>query len=487
MANNSTNDNTSTNSNNPGIPSNCYVLAELSFQSMSHEQQHDIDRYVEETLGEAAVEDSPFVYHRRVVTASEPTDTNQDSHDDPSVANTTNTTKEKAALSPSGPQQPNPLQDEQQQQEKQQEKSAEQPITEQSLPMSPILAYPAATTPPTPLCSIDAQKDIEEAAIEEDKEEEEEEVMVEGGLTETTATTAATAAAATAAVTTPGETLNNNSSKHDTHQRSTCQKISSHWEWILASFITGLIVGCLLWFFLLRDATSDSSSSNKNNNNPPPLPTNITGSLEATYVLSLLPNRTQQTIVDQPYAPPSVALRFVLQDPAISDRVYPDWRIRQRFALACLYYATNGPHTWKRRDQWLSYDHHECDWYTTSSSHNNNSTTMCSFWDPDDQYQATTQRITHLDLSNNGLQGSLPDELYLLTDLQSLILEANQLQGSLPSSSLGQLSQLTALSVAANDLTGSLPTHLGGMTQLERLDLSNNVRFWLFDSCHISQ
>ena len=65
----------------------------------------------------------------------------------------------------------------------------------------------------------------------------------------------------------------------------------------------------------------------------------------------------------------------------------------------------------------------------------------------------------------------LPETLGQLTQLRSLVLSNNQLNG-LPES-LGQLTQLTELRISYNQLT-RLPESLGQLTQLQELDLSKN-------------
>jgi hypothetical protein len=66
--------------------------------------------------------------------------------------------------------------------------------------------------------------------------------------------------------------------------------------------------------------------------------------------------------------------------------------------LAVLFYSTNG-NAWQNADGWLtSLD--ECSWFTTSGGG------IC-----DDQ-----GRITHVELRDNKLEGTLPRELSLFSD-----------------------------------------------------------------------
>eukprot|EP00249_Psilotum_nudum_P012856 c24008_g1_i1 orf=962-2881(-) len=79
--------------------------------------------------------------------------------------------------------------------------------------------------------------------------------------------------------------------------------------------------------------------------------------------------------------------------------------------------------------------------------------------------------ITHLDLSNQGLKGSISTEVTLLTHLQSLNLSNNILQGSIPSG-LGQ-NALMSLDLSSNELSGGIPTTLGSQ-QLTTVLLDQN-------------
>jgi len=82
-------------------------------------------------------------------------------------------------------------------------------------------------------------------------------------------------------------------------------------------------------------------------------------------------------------------------------------------------------------------------------------------------------RVISLELSSNGLTGSIPPELGRLADLRLLHLAFNSLTGSIPSQ-LGDLDQLESLILAFNSLTGSIPDSLGELSSLWQLLLSWN-------------
>jgi hypothetical protein len=79
--------------------------------------------------------------------------------------------------------------------------------------------------------------------------------------------------------------------------------------------------------------------------------------------------------------------------------------------------------------------------------------------------------IVNTDLNN--LNGTLPSELYALTSLQHLSVQANSLYGTIPSS-LGQLNHLQILALSQNRLSGSLPESLLGLPKLEKLIVYEN-------------
>nr|POE61776.1 mdis1-interacting receptor like kinase 2 [Quercus suber] len=74
-------------------------------------------------------------------------------------------------------------------------------------------------------------------------------------------------------------------------------------------------------------------------------------------------------------------------------------------------------------------------------------------------------KLTLLDLSFNKLLGEIPSQIGLLTNLEDLHLAENQLNGSIPPGT-GQLKSLTFLSLYANDLHGRIPASLGNLSKL---------------------
>ncbi|KAI8901958.1 hypothetical protein BC833DRAFT_575724 [Globomyces pollinis-pini] len=81
--------------------------------------------------------------------------------------------------------------------------------------------------------------------------------------------------------------------------------------------------------------------------------------------------------------------------------------------------------------------------------------------------------LTEINLSNQGLRGTIPSSLTRLTNLDKLRLQQNSLTGKIPPQ-LGQLTTLTLLELASNQLEGSFPRDLGTLSYLEYLGLNSN-------------
>ncbi|WP_353573137.1 LamG-like jellyroll fold domain-containing protein [Candidatus Albibeggiatoa sp. nov. BB20] len=117
-------------------------------------------------------------------------------------------------------------------------------------------------------------------------------------------------------------------------------------------------------------------------------------------------------------------------------------------SLVALYEKTNGA-GWTSNTGWLE-NNQPCTWYGVSCNDGS---------------------ISALNLSNNNLQGTLPQELAVLTDMGVLSLNANKLQGEMPD--LSPLSNLERLQLGNNGLSGSIPD-LDTLVSLEYLDISDN-------------
>ena len=170
-------------------------------------------------------------------------------------------------------------------------------------------------------------------------------------------------------------------------------------------------------------------------------------------MMSLIQSRSAATIFSNSVSPQNQALDWILSDTYSSGGLSDD-RLVQRFSLVTLYYSTDGGNR-SNDGGWLN-SINECDW-------NSEDFRLCS-------QESMVQR---LDLVGDNLFGRIPIEIGLLTQLDSLWLDRNELTGSIPSE-LALLTQLDSLWLDANQLTGSIPSEFGLLTQLFDLNLFDN-------------
>eukprot|EP00257_Ricinus_communis_P020571 XP_015579831.1 probable LRR receptor-like serine/threonine-protein kinase At3g47570 [Ricinus communis] len=82
--------------------------------------------------------------------------------------------------------------------------------------------------------------------------------------------------------------------------------------------------------------------------------------------------------------------------------------------------------------------------------------------------------LQSLQLQNNRLTGTIPDEIYKLFRLRVMNMSFNSLQGPI-SSKVSKLSKLRVLDLSMNKITGKIPEELSPLTKLQVLNLGRNV------------
>lgn len=111
--------------------------------------------------------------------------------------------------------------------------------------------------------------------------------------------------------------------------------------------------------------------------------------------------------------------------------------------------------------QWLEYGTDECDWFNQN--------------DYNVQPTCINGTLAHLYLSRNGLQGTLPKELALLTGMRRFFIETNAISGTIPTELYEGWSNIKDVWLRANQLTGSIATNIGlWRDTLERFNLYGN-------------
>lgn len=144
-------------------------------------------------------------------------------------------------------------------------------------------------------------------------------------------------------------------------------------------------------------------------------------------------------------------------------------RLIQRYALACIYYATNAVHNvyteaifqgapmrgWIDETGWLDYDN-ECTWHQVTCD--------------------ATGKVTAIELFSNRLSGALPPETALLKEsLEVMDLYQNMLhnQGDIGNHFLGEMTNLRELFFGRTYFEyNGIPTAIGSLTKLEEFDCS---------------
>lgn len=188
-------------------------------------------------------------------------------------------------------------------------------------------------------------------------------------------------------------------------------------------------------------------------------------------VLSLLPEDTVRAIRLDAESPQAQAFKWLMDDPNLEE--YSLTRTLQRFVLVVLYFATNGDQ-WFENRLWLDYEYHECTWYSRMDETRGNTGQQGGWWedwvgslfagngsyfDPFLPCEGSGEQVyTHLWLYNNQLEGTLPNELYLLTSLKSVFLDENKLTGSILPSDIGMLSNLELCVAWSCGIVGTIPT-----------------------------
>ncbi|CAB9506666.1 LRR receptor-like serine threonine-protein kinase [Seminavis robusta] len=216
--------------------------------------------------------------------------------------------------------------------------------------------------------------------------------------------------------------------------------------------IVAISGGIVLWFVFKPNDDSGDTSVPSGNTFKTKLP-------RKEHMLSLLPNYTVDEIDVKNYSSSlsatyqTRAFNWTMHDPSFDS--YDDMRLLERFALACLYFCTGG-NSWQSDGNWLSYEIDETSWYESL----NDFDFFAKLIDP------PSDTLTRVWLSGNGLSGSIPPELFLITTLKFVDFSLNEnLIGVLPSE-IGNLHQLDQISLFRTSLSGTLPTEIGQASNL---------------------
>jgi Leucine rich repeat len=159
-----------------------------------------------------------------------------------------------------------------------------------------------------------------------------------------------------------------------------------------------------------------------------------------------------------------------LADPASAESKALDWlvstdelilcadnfdRVSQRYTLAVMYFAMGGS-DWA--NPWLD-GGSECEWYGISCV--------------GETVQDKSDSVKSIALDKNNLNGTLPMELFFLSDVSTLSLSNNKITGEIPEA-LAAFRLLSTLELDGNGFTGSIPASVYSMTKLTTLKVNSN-------------
>lgn len=147
-------------------------------------------------------------------------------------------------------------------------------------------------------------------------------------------------------------------------------------------------------------------------------------------------------------------LNFIISAPSsqfmTTAVILPTVSVQEREALVALYNSTDGA-SWTNNTNWLIGDPCISQWHGVT---------------------CITNQITELDLFNNNLVGTLPEEIGGLLHLQILKIIFSELNGAIPAS-IGDLSNLIELQLVGSQLN-SIPPEVGNLSNLDYLSLRSN-------------
>jgi hypothetical protein len=194
------------------------------------------------------------------------------------------------------------------------------------------------------------------------------------------------------------------------------------WFWMIAAFF---VVLCVLVISLVVGGSHSRKEST--NTQGQDICCNTTAQLQGVNP----PFRDDipvgiKKLTQDPHHPHFFANNWILQDPYFD--TYSPERQLQRFHMASFYNVTHGD-GWFRNDHWLSYEVHECDWFSQS-----NNPTIAQY---DYLYDICDDdgRLLKLNLASNNLQGTFPLVTSFIDTLRTYDISDNGIRGAVATGS----------------------------------------------------
>jgi hypothetical protein len=228
----------------------------------------------------------------------------------------------------------------------------------------------------------------------------------------------------------------------------------------------------------------------------PSFPCNLTPEERALQLRQLYATFSEDALFDDPFSPQAQALDWIINQDAVT--ICPDdnsCQPLQRYTLAVFYFSTNGGE-WNQCNAPTDFEspaaiaraNNECERVVTPFAVPNErvgDTSSDAWLSPSNECEwggvacwgADTppleRCIDQLDFENDGIAGTLPNELGALDSMRFLILEQGGLFGTIPTT-FGFLERLLILDLDFNNVEGQLPDELYNLASLQQLDLNDN-------------
>lgn len=253
-----------------------------------------------------------------------------------------------------------------------------------------------------------------------------------------------------------------------------------------------LAVGCFWGGVLFEKSQSNTNATPTDTQELPTGTANTTLVMNTELAKSLgLPTFTLSTIISDPESAQARAYSWLIEDLEFSAENgphHPEWKQIQRFALAVVYYATGGE-SWKLRGGWLSHDLDEChDWFFRKQISSSAQMGLAAFYTNPNSRGESEKVLSPcgihnnvegsykiMSLTDNNLEGTLPPEILLFSNLKYLDVSANEYLGGRIPTEIGLMKDLTRFFANRGAFEGWIPSEIGLMESLQVIDVGFNT------------
>jgi hypothetical protein len=209
----------------------------------------------------------------------------------------------------------------------------------------------------------------------------------------------------------PTDLTNKDSKRKPFHEMRRCQgRRRTVWGISLSVLVVGLVIATSLLAIFLQQKESSQTSDNT---------TNSSFDLEQ-FAKNHIPAYSWEA-AQIGNSPQAQALAFINATASL----YPTYRLQQRYSLAVLHYSTS----FSARDGTGPKEENECEWFWYPGGN----AILEATWSEDRSKCTNDSRYLILGLEDAALNGTIPKELEMLSDLRYLNFAKNFLTGPVPS------------------------------------------------------